>query len=275
MSETATTDNRAPRRVRHEIRLRRLTVRSAERLTPHMIRVTLEGPDLAGFSSPGFDDHVKLFFLLPGQDESSLPRPGPEGVVFADGAPRPAMRDYTPRRHDAAAGTLTIDFALHDAGPATRWAEQAAPGQPLFVAGPRGSFLLPTGFDWHLLLGDATALPAIARRLEELPAGARALVFAEVDGPEDELAFETQADLRVVWVHRNGGAPGQPDRLAAAIAATPFPAGDFHAWVGCESLSAKALRRLLLETKGADPRWIKAAGYWKHGAAGVHEQHTD
>jgi NADPH-dependent ferric siderophore reductase len=28
----------------------------------------------------------------------------------------------------------------------------------------RGSFILPTDFDWHLLIGDETALPALARR---------------------------------------------------------------------------------------------------------------
>ena len=71
------------------------------------------------------------------------------------------MRDYTPRRHDAEAGTLEIDFALHEAGPATQWAEQAKVGDLLGVGGPRGSFIVPTDFDWHLLIGDDTALPAI------------------------------------------------------------------------------------------------------------------
>lgn len=79
------------------------------------------------------------------------------------------MQDYTPRRFDAQ--ELGIEFALHGDGPAANWARQAQPGQTLTVAGSRGSFIVPTGFDWHLLVGDDSALPAIARRLEELPEG--------------------------------------------------------------------------------------------------------
>ncbi|HWX49757.1 MAG TPA: siderophore-interacting protein [Roseomonas sp.] len=264
--------DRTPRRLRHPLRLRALEVLKVEQLTPRMRRVTLGGAALEGFTSLGFDDHVKLFFPAPGQ---ALPVVGPEGLVFPEGAPRPPARDYTPRRYDPQAGTLLIDFALHEAGPATAWAEQAEPGQPLLIGGPRGSFVIPTEFDWHLLVGDETALPAIGRRLEELPAGSRALVIAEVEGPEEELAFDSAAAVSVTWVHRGDAAPGQPEGLAAALAAAEFPAGDFYAWVACESLIAKALRRQLIAEKGAQPRWVKAAGYWKRGQAAVHEQHVE
>jgi len=268
----ATDTDRTPQRVRHPIRLRLLEVLKTERLTPRMVRITLGGAALAGFTSLGFDDHVKLFFPRPGD---ALPVAGPEGVSFPEGAPRPPARDYTPRRYDPAAGTLAIDFALHEAGPATAWAEQAAPGQTLLVGGPRGSFVIPPAFDWHLLVGDETALPAIGRRLEELPAGSRALVIAEVEGPEEEQDFQSVASFSVTWVHRGGAAPGQPEGLSTALAAAEFPPGDFHAWVAAESLVAKALRRQLITEKGADPRWLKAAGYWKLGQAAVHEQHTE
>jgi len=240
-----------------------------------MVRITLGGAALEGFTSLGFDDHVKLFFLQPGQDPSILPREGPEGLVFPGGAERPAARDYTPRRHDPAAGTLLIDFALHEAGPATAWAEAAKPGDRLLLGGPRGSMVIPTNFDWHLLAGDETALPAIGRRLEELPPGTRAFAFVEVEGPEDELPLGGVAEASVTWVHRRGAPAGQSGLLAAALSAATFPPGDFHAWVACESQAAKALRAQLLAEKGADRRWLKAAGYWKRGAAGVHEQHAD
>ena len=160
--------SRTPRRVRHEPRRRRLKVERVDKIAAHMIRVTLGG-DLEGFTSLGFDDHIKLFF--------------PDGPAGADGEPPTASRDYTPRRYDPAANTLDIEFVLHDAGPATRWAEQARAGSRSQIGGPRGSFIIPTNFDWHLLIGDDTALPAIARRLAELPAGTRAVVLAEVDGP--------------------------------------------------------------------------------------------
>jgi NADPH-dependent ferric siderophore reductase len=257
MADTAETqDSRAPRRVRHEPRRRELEVKRATKISAHMIRVTLGG-DLEGFTSLGFDDHVKLFF--------------PQGPV-APGGEQPMMsRDYTPRHYDAAAGTLDVEFVIHDAGPATRWAMQASPGQTLRIGGPRGSFIIPTTFDWHLLIGDETALPAIARRLNELPAGTRAVVIAEVDTPADQIRFETEADASITWAHRDGAAAGSTDVLAKALKAAQLPGGDYYAWVACESLTAKALRAQLITEHGANRKWMRAAGYWRRGAVAVHD----
>jgi len=261
---------RTPQRVRHELRRRVLTVQSAERITPNCLRVTLGGADLEGFQSPGFDDHVKLMLPDAASGELVLPVLGADGTLAPD-SPRPTMRDYTPRHHDAAAQTLTLDFALHDAGPATAWALQAAPGQQIGVAGPRGSFLLPTAFDGHVLIGDDTALPAIARRLAELPSGAPVLVVAEVDGPADEQPLPTAASARTHWVHRNGGPSGDVGGLLSAVQSLQLPAGDVHAWVACETGVAKALRAHLVGERGVHPKWIKASGYWRRGSAGAHE----
>ena len=251
---------RAPRRVRHEPRRRRLEVERVERIAAHMIRVTLGG-DLEGFTSLGFDDHIKLFF--------------PDGPAVAGGEPPTVSRDYTPRRYDPTAKKLDIEFVIHDAGPATRWAEQARAGQSLDIGGPRGSFIIPTNFDWHLLIGDDTGLPAIARRLEELPAGARAVVLAEVDNAGDEVALRSAADLSVTYVHRNGAEPGATDVLSRGLASMKLPSGDYYAWVACESLTAKALRAQLIADHGANPKWMRAAGYWRRGAVAVHENHND
>ncbi|MEF7615386.1 siderophore-interacting protein [Aquincola sp. MAHUQ-54] len=266
---------RAAQRVRHPLRLRVLEVHRVDRVTPHLVRVTLGGADLDGFTSPGFDDHVKLFFPDPQAGELLLPTVGADGApVFSEGA-RPIARDYTPRRHDAVRLTLEIDFAIHEAGPATQWVLQAAPGQRLGVGGRRGSFLLPTAFDGHLLIGDDTALPAIARRLAELPAGAPAVVLAEVEGPEDELKFDTQAALQVRWVHRQGAEPGAPGGLLKALQTLPVPKGDYHAWIACETRVAQALRRQLLAAHGANAAWMKAAGYWRRGSAATHDKIED
>ena len=69
-----------------------------------------------------------------------------------------------------------IEFALHGEGPAAEWAAQAAAGHTLAIGGPKGSLIVPLDYDWHLLVGDETAFPAVARRLEQLPAGAKAIV---------------------------------------------------------------------------------------------------
>jgi NADPH-dependent ferric siderophore reductase len=262
--------NRTPQRVRHELRFRLLDVVATRRLSPHMVRITLGGADLKGFTSLGFDDHVKLFFPDPVTGELVLPS-GPPGTATAADGPRPTMRDYTPRNFDPQALTLDIDFAVHDAGPATTWAVQAQVGQRIGVGGPRGSFILPTGFDGHLLIGDDTALPAIARRLAELPAGAPTLVLAEVDSPADELDLPSAADLTVVWVHRQGRPHGPSALLLDRLRQLPLPQGDIHAWVACETLTAKALRTHLVGERGVQPQWIKAAGYWRQGTAASHE----
>jgi NADPH-dependent ferric siderophore reductase len=251
---------RTPRRVRHEPRRRALTVKRVDKVAAHMIRVTLGG-DLEGFTSLGFDDHVKLFF--------------PNGQTGEDGKPQFDSRDYTPRRYDPAANTLDVEFVIHDAGPATRWAMQAQPGQPLDIGGPRGSFIIPNTFDWHLMIGDDTALPAIARRLAELPAGTRAVVLAEVDGPADELEFASAADVSIAWAHRNGADAGASDVLAKTLKTMKLPAGDYYAWVAAESLIAKALRAQLIADHGANPKWIRAAGYWRRGAVAVHDTFND
>jgi NADPH-dependent ferric siderophore reductase len=271
---SAFTSDRLPRRVRHELRFRKVHVQTVHRVTPHLIRVTLAGEELAGFTSPGFDDHAKIFFPDAKSGALVLPSVGPDGPAWPGGQ-KPTMRDYTPRRYDAETGTLELDFALHDAGPATQWAESAKPGDLLGVGGPRGSFIIPTAFDWHLLIGDDTALPAISRRLAELPAGARVLVLAEIDNAGDAITFETAAELDLRWVHRGGAAPGVGSPLLDVLRQLKLPDGDFHAWVACESTAAKALRAHLVAERGANPKWVKAAGYWRLGAAATHDTHED
>jgi NADPH-dependent ferric siderophore reductase len=257
---TLARDARAPQRVRHpEARRRTLAVAGTEKLSAHMTRVTLTG-DLEGFKSLGFDDHVKIF--LP---DESLGATGETSNLIG--------RDFTPRRHDSAANTLDIDFAIHDGGPAGRWAARAQAGQTITLGGPRGSFIIPTAYDWHLLVGDETGLPAIGRRLFELPAGARAVVVVEVDTSSDEIALPTRANTTIIWAHRDGAQPGRSDVLAKTLAKLALPGGDYYGWVACESVIAKELREQLIAKHGANPKWIRASGYWRRGKAAVHEMH--
>ncbi|MBB3809007.1 siderophore-interacting protein [Pseudochelatococcus contaminans] len=261
-------------RVRHPLRIRLLTVKRVHPLTPGMVRITLAGDDLAGFYSGAHDDHVKLFFPRAGEALPVLPKLE-EGRVLVDENNRPTARDYTPRHYDASAGELDIDFALHESGPASDWARAAQPGDHLGVAGPRGSFVVRDDFDWYLLVGDETALPAIARRLEELRPEARALVVAEVADADAEQPLSSRADLQVQWLHRDGRTPGDNTLLADAIGKLALPAGDGYVWIACESLTAKRLRDILLATHGHPKAWLKASGYWKKGVANSHDEHAD
>lgn len=271
--QTSIPPDRSPKRVRHPLRFRTLAVSDVQALSPSMRRVTLAGDDLADFVSVGFDDHLKFFVPIEGQESPVFPILGPEGPVFPEGAPPLVGRDYTPRRFDPINNTLDIDFALHDEGPATQWARQARIGEKVGIGGPRGSFVIPLAFDWHLLIADETGLPAVARRLEELPAGTRALAILEVDGPQSEIALESEAEIRLHWVHRNGLPAGSDGAFLATLEGIRFPDGDYHAWVACESAVAKTLRTWLIDNRHANPKWMRASGYWRRGSAGAHDSH--
>jgi len=226
-------------RVRHEIKRRDLVVKAVEQLTPHFRRVTLTGESLSDFVSAAFDDHVK---------------------VFAGDA----RRDYTPRSFDNATRELVIEFALHGDGPAADWAARAAAGDTLSIAGPKGSLIVPLDYDWHLLVGDETAFPAVARRLEELPAGARAIVILQAADAADRRAFKSAAEVGLTWVSTDTA-------LLAAVRALTLPAGDGYAWCAGEASCMAALRRELVDVKGHPREAIRAAAYWKRGATGHHE----
>src|SRR5690606_15809233 len=113
------------------------------------VRVRLVGADLEGFSSPGSDDHMRLFF----------PEQMPETVEELRASP---SREYTP----VAWGDdwLDVEFAVHgDSGIAAPWAAKAPIGSTIGVGGPRGSAVLEGRPDAWLLVGDETAIPAIRR----------------------------------------------------------------------------------------------------------------
>jgi NADPH-dependent ferric siderophore reductase len=246
-------------RVMHEIKRRRLEVLRVVDLTPRMRRITLGGPQLAGFVSLGTDDHVKLLFPQNAEQAAAL-----ETLVLGagkDNGPLPEMRDYTPRRYDLDSLELDIDFVLHGDGPASTWAAQAQPGQFLHIGGPRGSMIVPDIFDSYLLIGDETALPAIARRLEGLAANRRALVIVEVENGKEQQVLHSPAEVNVIWVLREGG----KDHLLNTVRQIQVPAGSLYAWVATESKVSRQIRRVLLDDHGLDEQFVKAVGYWKLG----------
>jgi NADPH-dependent ferric siderophore reductase len=231
--------------------------------------VILGGDDLEGFTSPGFDDHVKLFFP---DATGHLPdgTAGETGATTFAGGVRPEARDFTPRRFDAGRRELTIDFVLHAGGPATTWASAAQPGSPIGVGGPRGSQVVSDTFDWNLLVGDETALPAIARRIEELPPHVAALVVVEVDNASGRLPLE-RPSTDIHWVYRQGGTPA----VERVVADLVLPPGEGFVWVAGEAAMARRLRTHLIEDRGLDKTWIKAAAYWRVGDVGRHEVLAD
>ncbi|QHA03689.1 siderophore-interacting protein [Streptomyces broussonetiae] len=233
-----------------------------ERLTPHMQRVVLGGEGLADFAADTCTDHyVKLLF-------------GPEGVRYPEPFdlerireefPReqwPVTRTYTVRAWDPGPRELTLDFVVHgDEGLAGPWATRVRPGETVRFMGPGGAYAPDPEADWHLLAGDESALPAIARALEALPAGSRANVFVEVSGAEEEQKIDS--DVEVVWLHRGDRPVGEA--LVAAVRALDFPEGRPQAFVHGEAGFVKELRRLLRVEKQIPREDLSISGYWRMG----------
>jgi NADPH-dependent ferric siderophore reductase len=246
----------AIRRVMHEIKRRKLQVLRVIDLTPRMRRITLGGAELAGFVSLGCDDHIKLLFARNPQEHAAL-ETLVLGAASNEDSAKPAMRDYTPRRIDLAAGELDIDFVLHGDGPASTWAAQAQPGQHLYIGGPRSSMIVPDIFDSYLLIGDETALPAIARRLEELAAGRRVRVVVDVANEQERQPLDSAAQVEVTWVHRH------EQNVQEVVAGLQLPEGELYAWIATEAALSRKLRRILLDKHGLLESQVKAAGYWR------------
>ena len=159
-----------------------------EHITSHMIRVVLGGKGFDTFTPSEFtDSYVKLIFVDEDVDVSGLPQPLTLDS-FADlpAAKKPVVRTITVRSADTAARELTLDIAVHgDHGAAGPWAANATPGQSICLMGPSGAYSPDPAADWHLMVGDETALPAISVALEALPASAIGQVFIEVADPAD------------------------------------------------------------------------------------------
>ncbi|MBT2414054.1 siderophore-interacting protein [Streptomyces sp. ISL-12] len=233
-----------------------------ERLTPHMQRVVLGGEGLADFSADTCTDHyVKLLFPSGG---ATYPEPFDMERIRAE-FPReqwPVTRTYTVRHWDATLRELTVDFVIHgDEGLAGPWARDVQPGETILFMGPGGAYAPDPAADWHLLAGDESALPAIARSLEALPDGARAFAFVEVAGPEEEQKIDS--DVEVVWLHRGDRPVGEA--LVEAVRALEFPAGRVHAFVHGEAGCVKELRKLLRVERQLPREDLSISGYWRLG----------
>jgi NADPH-dependent ferric siderophore reductase len=253
--------------VQHPYGFRLLAVQRATWLTPRMVRITLGGDALAGFRTEAPDDGTRLFF--PPDPTDTAWAPAVEGSTLVFPGDRPPGREYTPRRYDPVAGELDYDFVVHGEGPASSWAANAVPGHVVGVSGPRRSRLLAGPIDWYLLAGDETAIPAIARRLEELPAGTRATVVLEVADADEEQPINrrTPADVELIWRHRAGAGSDTSRLLTEAVRQLEIPSGAVFVWAAGEASAIRALRRHLLGERGIPVERTRMTGYWKRSVA--------
>lgn len=258
-------------RTSYPVSTRYLQVLRVHDVTDGMRRVTLGGEQLAAhtadngypvpaFRSDNFDDSIKLIF-------STTPGRTPQGPEQRDGKiawpsknSGSTRRTYTVRNYDASRGELDIDFVLHGSGVASDWARQAQVSQTLQIAGPKSTASHPSGADWILAAGDATALPAMSRWLEQWPAGQRGKFFIAVDADSHRQDLVQPEGVEITWLVRDN-----PNVLYDAITSTDWWDGEPFAWVAGESASLKPIRRWLQHEKGLRKDQMHLSGYWKSG----------
>lgn len=235
-----------------------LTVTRIEDRSPTLRRIWFSSPDLSAFADSTFTDrYVKLVFPRPGVDY-------PDGLdmrVLRRTLPPeqlPIVRTYTALLPDVAAGTLAIDFVVHgDEGVAGPWAAGASPGDSLIVNGPGGAYRPDPTADWHLLVGDESAIPAIGAARAALPADAEVVTVVLVDSLDCQV--ELEGDWPVTWVHR-------PDNLADTVKALPWRDGRVQAFVHGEAGEIMhELRPYLIREKQVPRADVSVSGYWRRG----------
>lgn len=293
-------------------------VRSVTRLSPSFVRLELGGPllDELGVEMPWYDQRIKLVFpgtpgVVPdfsGADESWystwLARPEAE---------RGHMRTYTVRDvvRSGEENRLIVDIVVHEGatGPGNSWALEAAVGDGLAIMAPRRGHAYG-GIEWApapgrrlLLVGDETALPAIAAILEQLPSSARGTAFVEVPHAADTQNLDHPVGVEVVWLpresaehgvllhesvvrHLGSPVPGTPvddDEVDPDLWETPSysssgedtsgdapgagPHADLYAWIAGESRLVTGLRRHLVRELGIDRHQVAFMGYWRRGVS--------
>jgi NADPH-dependent ferric siderophore reductase len=259
----------APRLRTHLTRV----VRTGNR-TPHLRRITFAGGDLETFAPLDAPDQF-LYLLLPppGRRELTIDASFTWEAFYTMGDDvRPVGAYYTVRHHRPARAEIDIDVVLHaegagGAGPASRWAASAAPGDPVALWGPRSTFTPPAaGVDWYLLVADETGLPATAAILDRLPPGVEVRVVAEVADAGERQPLAGRPGVEVRWLHRDGAPAGTTTALADAVRALDRPPGRPYVWGGGESRAMSAVRRFVRHEVGVERARVSLTPYWRHAA---------
>lgn len=263
----------------YPITMRELEVLGVEDVSPNMRRIVFggeglhaherDGETVPAIVSDGFDDDMRMIFPHPETSERPYPVSLGDGRLDWTAEVNELFRTYTVRRWSPDAGDhgeLVVDFARHGAGLAEGWSSTAGIGDKVYAAGPKNCASLPVHTDWLLLIGDETALPAIGRCLEEVPAGHRVLAIVEVPDRADiqddlgQVACADTLDLR--WVVRAEGGDFTAEVDALASGDTALPEGTPFVWAGGEAGRLKKVRSFI-KTAGVPREHVQVTGYWR------------
>ena len=238
---------------------REMTVTGRRLISPWMIRLTLQGRDLAAFAERGL--HIRLLVPPAGTGRSPVwPRRSATGaIVLPEGEDALTVRVYTIRAVRPDTGEIDVDVVRHAGGAVADWAETVEPGAAVGILGPGGGYF--PGGGRLLIGGDETALPAIARILESRPAGAGTHAIIGLRHAEARLDLAAPADAVVDWV------VGDEWALAQAMKEAVLPDDPGTVWFASEHEAARALKASFRSQGRLPAGGVTCAGYWRRGAA--------
>jgi NADPH-dependent ferric siderophore reductase len=224
-----------------------------------MLRIVLGGPELDGFAIESPASSVRLLLPAPGADRLEMPTWTGNQFELASGERAP-IRTFTPRNFDAGRLELTLDVVLHDHGAATDWARQAEIGDEAAISGPGRSENLDPAARSFLLVGDESAIPAIAQLLESIEADRTIEVHIEIAHPDARFELPTHPQATITWHDATtGAAPG--DSLIAVVVGLGELAD--AVWIAGEAAAVQRLRTHLFDERGRTRTSVTARGYWK------------
>jgi ferric-chelate reductase (NADPH) len=225
---------------------------SCERLSPSYYRVRLSGPELDRFSRDGL--HFRLLFP-PDGNKGEWPYISETGRTDWPGGIAAWHRPvYTTRRFEPETAALEFDVFTHSGGRVTEWCETSKAGMDVAMMGPGGEWL-PTA-KWIALFGDETALPAIARILENLSAEVMATASVLISDRRDAQPLPERDSISVRWLVRGEGVS-----LIDALRELDIPDKDRFVWFAGERSEVNEAREILL-ARGLQKAEIRAASYW-------------
>jgi NADPH-dependent ferric siderophore reductase len=240
----------------------RAEVRAVHALTPNMIRIWFGGADLGRFVISRYT-HERLVVVLPraSERETRAPLRQPDGTLDYPSDDEPALRSYTVRHWDGGRTEMVIDVVRHDGGVAAAWAGQARVGDVVYLSPAKGWYAPPADTTWQLLLADMTALPALGRIVEGLPAGQRAIIVAEVASEADRQPLAGPAELSSHWLQ--GGNGHGPSRLLETLRGLELPQGPGYLWFAGEAAESRAVRKYVRRELGWPAGRFTIIGYWR------------
>ncbi len=226
--------------------------------SPRLLRITLIGDSLKTLEVDQPAASVRLLVPGPGDDELEMPTWDGNEFLLADGS-RPLLRTFTPLRVDNDAGRMDLEIVRHDGGAVSRWAETASPGDPAAINGPGRGFDLPDGITRLLLLGDETAMPAVAQLMEWMPDEVETEAHVEVITHD---AVVTMPDDEAVTWHVCEPPGAALVEVARSLTAEDLP-DTTHLWAAGEASAMQAIRNHLFDDLGLARSRATVRGYWK------------